>query len=68
MRKKHLHGVVIGLVIVLSASLFWTRAQQSSSLVVIEGATLIDGTGGAPIANSVVVIEKDRILQVFRQG
>ena len=68
MRKRHLHLIVIGTVIVLSASLYWTRAQQSSSVVVIEGATLIDGTGREPIANSVVVIEKDRILQVFRQG
>ncbi|MEE8350240.1 MAG: amidohydrolase family protein [Acidobacteriota bacterium] len=68
MPKKHVHLIVISAVIFLSASLFWTRAQQSSSLVVIEGATLIDGTGGPPIANAVVVIEKDRIQQVFRQG
>ena len=68
MRKKQLHLLIVSFVVLLSASLFWTRAQQSSSLVVIEGATLIDGTGGEPIANSVVVIDKDRIQAVFRQG
>ena len=29
--------------------------------VVITGATLIDGTGGPPVPNAVVVIEGDRI-------
>jgi imidazolonepropionase-like amidohydrolase len=68
MRKKQLHFVIISVAILLSVNLSWTLAQQNSSLVVIEGATLIDGTGREPISNSVVVIERDRIRQVFRQG
>ncbi|MEE2822917.1 MAG: amidohydrolase family protein [Acidobacteriota bacterium] len=68
MSVKRIHFVVISLASLFSVSLFWIVASQSSSLIVIEGATLIDGTGGAPIVDSVVVIEKDRILKVFRRG
>ncbi len=32
------------------------RAQQANSLLVIEGARLIDGTGRPPLENAVVVI------------
>ncbi|HJU94218.1 MAG TPA: D-aminoacylase [Pyrinomonadaceae bacterium] len=37
-------------------------------IIVILGATLIDGSGRAPIRNSVVVIEGDRIIAVGRHG
>ena len=36
--------------------------------IVILGATLLDGSGRAPIRNSVVVIEGDRIVAVGRRG
>ena len=68
MKRRPLHFSVIGAVILLSAGLFWVSAQQSRSLLVIEGATLIDGTGRKPIPNAVVVIENDRIQAVFRHG
>ncbi len=68
MKRRPFHFSVIGAVILLSAGLFWVGAQQSRSLLVIEGATLIDGTGGEPISNAVVVIENDRIQAVFRHG
>lgn len=32
--------------------------------LVLRGATLVDGTGGPPVADAVVVIEDDRIVQV----
>lgn len=36
--------------------------------LVIEGGTLIDGTGGPPIENSVIVIEGDRFRAIGRAG
>jgi len=36
----------------------------SGSLTVIRGATLIDGTGGPPLADAVVVVQGDRIVAV----
>jgi len=39
------------------------RAQQGQVLI-IQGATLIDGNGGAPLANSVIVIEGNQITAV----
>ncbi len=37
-------------------------------IIAILGATLIDGSGRAPIKDSVVVIENDRIVAVGRRG
>lgn len=39
-------------------------SQPSKPVLVISGGTLIDGTGAAPIPDSVVVIEGDRIVAV----
>lgn len=41
-------------------------AQEQASLV-IKGATLIDGRGGPPLKDAVVIIEGDRIMSVGRQ-
>src|SRR5271154_4611990 len=43
------------------------RSQQASALV-IEGGTLIDGNGGAPLKDSVIVIEGNKITSVSRKG
>jgi hypothetical protein len=43
-------------------------AQGQPQMLVIQGGTLIDGNGGAPLANSVVVIQANRIVQVGRAG
>ena len=43
-------------------------AAQGQQAVVIQGGTLIDGNGGAPVANSVVVIQGNRIAQVGVAG
>ncbi len=50
------------------SSSFWSsslpcaaRPVAQSSVTAIVGGTLIDGTGGAPLANAVVVVEGDRI-------
>src|SRR6266436_724030 len=44
-----------------------TGAQQPATLV-IEGGTLIDGNGGAPVPDSVVVIQGNKIMSVGRKG
>ena len=44
-----------------------TYAQQPAALV-IEGGTLIDGNGGAPVQDSVVVIQGSKITAVSRKG
>jgi Amidohydrolase family/IPT/TIG domain len=43
------------------------RSQQPAALV-IEGGTLIDGNGGTPVPDSVVVIEGNKITKVSRKG
>src|SRR5713226_6895425 len=43
-------------------------AQGAPSALVIQGGTLIDGNGGAPLANAVVVIQGNRITAVGRAG
>ena len=41
-------------------------AAQGNQTLVIQGGTLIDGNGGAPVANSVIVIQGNRITAVGR--
>ena len=43
------------------------RAQQAPALV-IEGGTLIDGNGGTPVKDAVVVIQGNKITSVSRKG
>ena len=42
--------------------------QTAPAAYVIQGATLIDGNGGAPLANSAVVVQGDRITAVGTAG
>ena len=44
-----------------------THGAQAQTLV-IQGGTLIDGTGRAPIENSVIVIEGNRFRAIGRAG
>src|SRR5579872_1450008 len=41
---------------------------QGQQALVIQGGTLIDGNGGAPVQNSVIVVQGNRIAQVGRAG
>jgi imidazolonepropionase-like amidohydrolase len=50
-----------------AAAAFFLGSAQAQNLV-IQGGTLIDGTGRAPIQNSVIVIEGNRIKAVGRSG
>jgi hypothetical protein len=68
MRRLYLALVfVIALVALIFQHGHSTYAQQPAALV-IEGGTLIDGNGGAPVPDSVVVIQGSRITAVSRKG
>ena len=43
-------------------------AQAQQPALVIEGGTLIDGNGGAPVPDAVIVIQGNRITSVGRRG
>jgi hypothetical protein len=43
-------------------------AQSASSVLVIEGGTLIDGNGGRPVRDAVVVVENNLITAVGEAG
>src|SRR5689334_11619082 len=44
------------------------HAQGQQQVLVIQGGTLIDGNGGAPMPNSVIVIQGNRITAAGRAG
>ena len=68
--KKMLNSVVmvalLGLFVVGCAD----RAEpiEGDDLLVLNGVTLIDGTGAAPRENTVIVVQGDRILRVGEVG
>lgn len=68
MRKTHLRCTLAS----CAALLFWGASvpvtAQGQQALVIQGGTLIDGNGGAPLANSVVVVEGNRITAVGAAG
>lgn len=43
-------------------------SHSQSNIKALVGGTLIDGFGGDPINNSVILLEDDRIIKVGRQG
>lgn len=45
-----------------------TFSAYSQSMKALVGGTLIDGFGGVPIRNSVILIENDKIVAVGQQG
>ncbi len=50
-----------------AASFLWGQTGQPS-VIVIEGATLIDGNGGTPVADSAIIIRGNRIDAVSKKG
>jgi imidazolonepropionase-like amidohydrolase len=55
------------ILLLLACSILSAVAQSASTKAVV-GGTLIDGFGGPPIRNSVIVIEGDRIAKVGQAG
>jgi imidazolonepropionase-like amidohydrolase len=69
--KKIIAGMSAAALIALalSAGPGGVSAQNAGgAAIVIQGGTLIDGNGGAPVPNSVVVIQANRIVAVGRAG
>src|SRR6185503_5153688 len=63
--------VALGIALVLTSGVHdgpIAQGQQPERVLVIEGATLVDGNGGAPVPDSVVVIRGNRIASVSRRG
>jgi imidazolonepropionase-like amidohydrolase len=60
--KFWMGGIVVALLLAIAGP-----AAQNRALV-LEGGTLIDGTGKAPITDAVVVVEGNRIKAVGRRG
>ncbi len=65
MKKKIERYLLILCSVAMLASI---QAHGQNRPLVIEGGTLIDGTGGTPLRNSVIVIEGSRIKAVGTQG
>jgi imidazolonepropionase-like amidohydrolase len=62
------HLTRLGLASALLALALGHVSAQSPARAAIVGATLIDGNGGAPIADAVVLVEGGRIAAVGRRG
>lgn len=60
-------GVCLVLLAGVHCGLSSAQAQQPAALV-IEGGTLIDGNGGAPLRDAAIVIQGNRITSVSRRG
>lgn len=60
-----------GLISACSVMCLWSSvafSAQSPRPVVISGATIIDGNGGAPLADGVIVIKGREIVQLGKRG
>jgi imidazolonepropionase-like amidohydrolase len=61
--------LILPLLIMLGACIAALAGQEARNPpIALEGATLIDGTGGPAIAKSVLVIQGDRIVAVGKHG
>jgi imidazolonepropionase-like amidohydrolase len=61
-------GSLVSCLAVLASGVLGPVGAQQQPVIAIQGGTLIDGNGGAPVANSVVVIQGNRITAVGRAG
>ena len=69
MKRLFFAGCFASVLAVLATGIVGPIGAQAQQLtVVIQGGTLIDGNGGAPVPNSVVVIQGNRITAVGRAG
>ena len=60
--------LAVSLILQANGQVTRTLPAVTSSVVVVEGATLIDGTGAPPTPGTTLVIKDGRILQIGRRG
>lgn len=58
----------VGCIVLLGVCLSPLQAGAQNQILVLEGGTLIDGTGRAPVTDAVIVIEGSRIKAVGSRG
>lgn len=58
---------LVGLLVLFSVLVFAQAPQSQQNLLVLQGATLIDGTGHPVLRDSVILIEGDRIKEIARR-
>ncbi len=68
MRKVLFGGVAVSCLAVLAPGVLDPVDAQQPQALVIQGGTLIDGNGGAPVPNSIIVIQGNRITAAGRAG
>ena len=68
MRNWLFGGVAVSCLAVLASGVLGPVDAQQPPALVIQGGTLIDGNGGAPVPNSVIVIQGNRITAGGRAG
>ncbi len=68
MNKTVLRSSLFGCAALIALGGPSTLVAQGQQVLVIQGGTLIDGNGGAPIPNSVIVIEGDTITAAGAAG
>ena len=68
MRKLLFGGSIVSCLAVLGSGVLRSVDAQQPQALVIQGGTLIDGNGGAPVPNSVIVVQGNRIAAVGRAG
>src|SRR5438045_4195994 len=61
-------GFVMGAALLAAGGILISVSAQQQPVVAIEGGTLIDGDGGPPLMNSVVLISGNRITAAGRAG
>src|SRR4029434_3567536 len=68
--SKHVRSAVTAVIGVVAACVIHLHAQtpSASAVVVIDGGTLIDGNGGAPVRDVQIVVRGNRIAAVGRKG
>ena len=68
MRKTMFGGTLVCALALLGLAAASDVSAQGQGAIVIQGGTLIDGNGGAPVPNAVVVIQGNRITAVGPSG
>src|SRR5580704_19105384 len=68
MRKLLFRGSVVSYLAIVATGVLGPAHAQQQQVLVIQGGTLIDGNGGAPVPNSVIVIQGNRITAVGMAG